>query len=170
MSFMIVFAMPVLMVASVELALDRTINTHFFRTEMGGDPLLWQHLFWFFGHPEVYIILVPALGIVASVLLPSPAAYCRVCAADPVFRGDRLLQLWPVGPPYVCLGLPPLGLSFFTVASFTIAIPSGIQIFPRSQPCGTGGGAGDANALHPGVYLHFCARGHLRRDDRLCAL
>jgi cytochrome c oxidase subunit I+III len=62
MSFMIVFAMPTLMVASVELALDRTIGTHFFRVEGGGDPLLWQHLFWFFGHPEVYIILVPCPG------------------------------------------------------------------------------------------------------------
>ncbi len=62
-----VFAMPPPMVASVFLALDRMVGTHFYSLAGGGDPLLWQHLFWFFGHPEVYIIFIPALGIAAMV-------------------------------------------------------------------------------------------------------
>lgn len=130
MSFMIVFAMPPLMVASVELALDRTVGAHFFRPETGGDPLLWQHLFWFFGHPEVYIILVPALGIVAS-LIPTftrrPIIGYAPLVLSFVAIGFFSFGLW-VHHMYAT-GLPPLGLSFFTVASFAIAVPSGVQIF-----------------------------------------
>jgi cytochrome c oxidase subunit I+III len=130
MSFMIIFAMPPLMVASLELALDRTIGTHFFNPNMGGDPILWQHLFWFFGHPEVYIILVPALGIVAAIV--------------PTFSRRAILGYLPLVLSLVAIGfisfglwvhhmfavgLTPLGMSFFSVASFLIAIPSGVQIF-----------------------------------------
>ena len=130
MSFMIVFAMPPLMVGSVQLALDRAVGTHFFNVALGGDPLLWQHLFWFFGHPEVYIIFVPALGIVASIV--------------PTFTRRALIGYVPLALSFIAIGffsfglwvhhmysvgLPPMGLSFFTVASFAIAIPSGVQIF-----------------------------------------
>jgi cytochrome c oxidase subunit I+III len=130
MSFMIVFAMPPLMVASVELALDRTIGTHFFVPETGGDPLLWQHLFWFFGHPEVYIILVPALGIVAAIVSTfsrRPLIGYVPLVLSFIAIGFISFGLW-VHHMYAT-GIPPLGLSFFTVASFSIAIPSGIQIF-----------------------------------------
>ncbi|HKU39313.1 MAG TPA: cbb3-type cytochrome c oxidase subunit I, partial [Polyangiales bacterium] len=67
-SVMIVFAMPAVMLGSLMLATDRLIQTHFF-DQLGGDPLLWQHLFWFFGHPEVYIIFIPALGILSELIL-----------------------------------------------------------------------------------------------------
>ena len=68
-SFMVIFAMPAVMVASTVLLLnDRTIGTHFVNPAEGGDPLLYQHVFWFFGHPEVYIIFIPALGLVSSIL------------------------------------------------------------------------------------------------------
>jgi len=67
-SFMIIFAMPAVMLASTMLIMDRLIGTHFFNPAEGGDALLWQHLFWFFGHPEVYIIFVPALGMVSSII------------------------------------------------------------------------------------------------------
>jgi cytochrome c oxidase subunit 1 len=130
MSFMIVFAMPPLMVASVMLMLDRVVGSHFFNAAAGGDPLLWQHLFWFFGHPEVYIVLVPALGVVSSIIT--------------VFSRARI-----IGYPYIVLsivaigflsfglwvhhmfatGIDLLGMNFFTAASMMIAIPSGIQIF-----------------------------------------
>src|SRR3954454_20942850 len=66
-NFMVCFAMPAVMIASTYLLLDRSIATQFFNPAEGGDPLLWQHLFWFFGHPEVYIIFIPALGIVSAV-------------------------------------------------------------------------------------------------------
>jgi cytochrome c oxidase subunit I+III len=130
MAFMIVFAMPPLMVASVELTLDRAIGTHFFNPAGGGDPLLWQHLFWFFGHPEVYIIFIPALGIVSAIV----PTFCRrpimgytFLAISFVAIGFLSFGLWV--HHMFSVGLPELGLSFFAVASMMIAIPSGIQIF-----------------------------------------
>src|SRR5690606_24589122 len=67
-SFMVILAMPTIATASVMLALDRLVGMHFFNPAEGGDALLWQHLFWFFGHPEVYIIFLPATGFVSTVL------------------------------------------------------------------------------------------------------
>jgi len=130
MAFMIIFAMPAVMVATVELALDRSVGTQFFNPEQGGDPLLWQHLFWFFGHPEVYIIFVPALGIVASII-PTfsrrPIVGYTPLVLSLVAIGIISFGLW-VHHMFTS-GLPLLGMSFFAVASFMIAIPSGVQIF-----------------------------------------
>ena len=67
-SFMVLFAMPWVATASQFLAMDRLVGTHFFNPAEGGDALLWQHLFWFFGHPEVYIIFIPALGFVSAIV------------------------------------------------------------------------------------------------------
>ena len=130
MAFMILFAMPPLMIGSVMLALDRTVGTHFFNAAAGGEPLLWQHIFWFFGHPEVYIIFIPALGMVSSILI----AFTR----RPIF-GYTALVLSLVATGFIgfglwvhhmfATGLPQLGMSFFTAASMMIAIPSGVQIF-----------------------------------------
>ncbi|HYC88726.1 MAG TPA: cytochrome c oxidase subunit I [Thermoanaerobaculia bacterium] len=129
-SFMIVFAMPAVMTSSLYLASDRLVGTHFFNPAEGGDPLLWQHLFWFFGHPEVYIIFIPALGMVSQIV----TAFCR----RPVF-GYTAMVLSQVATGFIGFGLwvhhmfatgiPQLGSSYFTAASMLIAIPSGIQIF-----------------------------------------
>jgi cytochrome c oxidase subunit I+III len=129
-SFMIVFAMPPLMMASVMLALDRTMGAQLFVPAMGGDVILWQHIFWFFGHPEVYIIFLPALGFVSSIIV--------VFARRPIF-GYTALVLALVATGFVAFGLwvhhmyatglPILGMSFFTAASMMIAVPSGVQIF-----------------------------------------
>ncbi|TIT27878.1 MAG: cytochrome ubiquinol oxidase subunit I, partial [Mesorhizobium sp.] len=67
-SFVVILAMPAIMVASTALILDRLVETHFFNPAEGGDVLLWQHLFWFFGHPEVYIIFLPAVGMVSTIV------------------------------------------------------------------------------------------------------
>src|SRR6185437_9268277 len=73
-AFMIVFAMPAVAIGStLQLALDRAVNGHWFNPREGGDPLLWQHIFWFFGHPEVYIIFLPALGMVTPIV----ETFCR---------------------------------------------------------------------------------------------
>jgi cytochrome c oxidase subunit 1 len=129
-SFMIIFAMPAVMVGSSLLALDRLVATHFFNPAEGGDPILWQHLFWFFGHPEVYIIFIPALGFVSTII----SAFTR----RPVF-GYMAMVLSLVATGFIgfglwvhhmfATGLPQLGQSFFTAASMMIAIPSGVQIF-----------------------------------------
>jgi cytochrome c oxidase subunit 1 len=129
-SFMVVFAMPAIMVASLFLATDRLVQTRFFDIAQGGDALLWQHLFWFFGHPEVYIIFIPALGMVSSIV----ATECR----RPVV-GYPVMVLSLVATAFLGFGLwvhhmfatplPKLGESFFTAASMMIAIPTGTQIF-----------------------------------------
>jgi cytochrome c oxidase subunit I+III len=129
-AFMVIFAMPSVVTASSILILDRLIGTHFFNPAEGGDNLLWQHLFWFFGHPEVYIIFVPALGMVSSII----AAF----TGRPVF-GYTAMVLALVATGFIgfglwvhhmfATGLPQLGLTYFTAASMIIAIPSGIQIF-----------------------------------------
>src|SRR5687767_4035358 len=67
-NFMIIFAMPAVMLASSALIMDRLVSTHFFNQAEGGDPLLWQHLFWFFGHPEVYLIFLPAQGMMSTLV------------------------------------------------------------------------------------------------------
>jgi cytochrome c oxidase subunit I+III len=129
-SFMIVFAMPAVMVASLYLALDRLVGTHFFNPAEGGDPLLWQHLFWFFGHPEVYIIFIPALGMVSAII---PAFVRRkvygytAMVLSQVATGFIGFGLWV--HHMFATGLPQSGQSFFTAASMMIAIPSGVQIF-----------------------------------------
>jgi cytochrome c oxidase subunit I+III len=129
-SFMIVFAMPAVMLASNYLALDRLVGTHFFNPAEGGDPLLWQHLFWFFGHPEVYIIFIPALGMVSLIV----TAFCKrqvfgytAMVLSQVATGFIGFGLWV--HHMFATGLPQSGQSFFTAASMMIAIPSGIQIF-----------------------------------------
>ena len=129
-SFIIIMAMPAIMIASTSLILDRLVGTHFFNPAEGGDVLLWQHLFWFFGHPEVYIIFLPAVGMV-STMIPT-------FARRPVFGYLGLVMaliatailafgLW-VHHMFVT-GLPRLGQSFFTASSMAIAIPAGVQIF-----------------------------------------
>lgn len=129
-SFVVVFAMPAVMVTSTFLILDRLVGTHIFNPAEGGDPLLFQHLFWFFGHPEVYIIFLPATGMVSAII--------PVFARRPVFGYLGLvLSLISVGllsfglwvHHMFATGLPKLGASFFTASSMMIAIPNGVQIF-----------------------------------------
>jgi cytochrome c oxidase subunit I+III len=130
MALMIIFAMPPLILASVMLGLDRMLGGHFFNVAAGGDPVLWQHLFWIFGHPEVYIILIPALGIVSAVITifsRRPIIGYTPIVASLVAIGFLSFGLW-VHHMYT-VGLPIMGLNFFAAASMMIAIPSGIQIF-----------------------------------------
>jgi cytochrome c oxidase subunit I+III len=128
--FMVVFAMPSIMLASTSLILDRLVGTQFFNPSLGGDVLLWQHLFWFFGHPEVYLIFIPALGFISSIL--------PTFARRPVF-GYTAIVLALISTAFLAFGLwvhhmfatsiPALGKSFFTAASVMIAVPSGTQIY-----------------------------------------
>jgi cytochrome c oxidase subunit I len=129
-SFMVVFAMPAVMIASSALIADRLVSTHFFNPAEGGDALLWQHLFWFFGHPEVYIIFIPATGIV-SMIIPTFARRSMFgyvpLVLSLIVTGFLAFGLWV--HHMFATGLPQLGASFFTGASMMVAIPSGIQIF-----------------------------------------
>jgi cytochrome c oxidase subunit 1 len=129
-SVMIIFAMPAIMTSSTCLILDRLVSTHFYNHAEGGDSLLWQHLFWFFGHPEVYIIFLPALGMMSEVI--------GTFARRPVF-GYIAMVLSMVATAFIgfgvwvhhmfATGLPQFGQSFFTAASIMIVVPTAVQLF-----------------------------------------
>jgi cytochrome c oxidase subunit I+III len=129
-AFMILFAMPSVMLASTALILDRLVSTHFFNPNEGGDAILWQHLFWFFGHPEVYFIFIPGLAFMSSII--------PTFSRRPIF-GYPAIVMSLTATAFLSFGLwvhhmfathlPELGKSFFTAASMLIALPTAIQIF-----------------------------------------
>src|SRR3954447_10812487 len=129
-SFMVIFALPALNTANGMLFLDRRFGTHFFDPSLGGNTLLWQHLFWIFGHPDVYIIVMPALGIVSAVL---PAFTRRGVVGYPLIVlsivSISIISFGVWVHHMFATGLPQLSYSFFSAASTLITIPSGIQIF-----------------------------------------
>ncbi|MGH3102021.1 MAG: cbb3-type cytochrome c oxidase subunit I, partial [Thermoleophilia bacterium] len=128
MAFMILFAFTTLIIASLLLELDRGFGTQFFNPQRGGSSLLWQHLFWIFGHPEVYIQFVPATGVVSMIV----ATFARQRIVGYTWQVGALVaigflsfSLW--AHHMFAVGLPTLVLSFFAAASMVIAIPAGIQ-------------------------------------------
>jgi len=129
-SLAIVFAIPALTAASGLLELDRLFGFRIFDLSGGGNPVLWQHLFWIFGHPDVYIIFLPAVGIV-STIVPTFArrpmvAYTWMALATMMiaFLG---FGVWV--HHMFAVGLPQLTITFFAAASLLIAVPSGVQVF-----------------------------------------
>ena len=129
-AFMILFAFPPLILADVMLELQRTFDFPFFDPVFGGSSDLWQHLFWIFGHPEVYIIFLPAAGFI-SMIIPTfsrrPIVGYTWVAVAAVATGFASFGLW-VHHMYTT-GLPQMSMNFFAAASLTVAIPSGIQVF-----------------------------------------
>lgn len=129
-SGMVIVAFPAVIVATALLELERAFGMPFFIAEKGGDPLLWQHLFWFFGHPEVYIIFLPGAGMV-SMIIPAMTGQRLV--------GYRLIVLAVVATGFLSFGLwvhhmfatgiPRLSLSFASAASMAVSVPTGIQVF-----------------------------------------
>jgi cytochrome c oxidase subunit I+III len=128
-ALMIVFAFTTLLMATLLLELDHDLGTRFFNEQKGGNQLLWQHLFWFFGHPEVYIIFLPATGVVSMIVCAFSKriiGYTWIVVAI-LLTGFLSFGLW-VHHMYTT-GLPELSLYFFAGASLMIAIASGVQIF-----------------------------------------
>ena len=127
---MIVFAFPAVILATMLLEIERAFGWPFFSAELGGDSLLWQHLFWFFGHPEVYIIFLPAAGLV-SMMIPTmaqtPLVGYRLIVVALIATGFFSFGLWV--HHMFTTGIPGLSLAFFSAASMAVAIPSGIQVF-----------------------------------------
>jgi len=127
---MIIFAMPSVALASSMLISDRLVGTQFYNQFEHGDALLWQHLFWFFGHPEVYIIFLPATGFVSVIV----ETFCRrpvfgypVVVLALISTGILAFGLWV--HHMFATGLPRVGYSFYTAASMTVAVPTALQIF-----------------------------------------
>jgi len=129
-AILLLLALPVLMSATAMLLFDRTLGTHWFLPDGGGEPLLWQHLFWFFGHPEVYILILPAMGA-ASEILP-------VFARKPIFGYHAMVYSmlaicflsWIVyGHHMFVSGMNPAVGMAFTLSTMVIAVPSAIKTF-----------------------------------------
>jgi cytochrome c oxidase subunit I+III len=127
---MIVIAFPSVILGTLLLEIERAFNWPFFDATRGGDPMLWQHLFWFFGHPEVYIIFLPAAGLM-SMIIPT--------VAQTELVGYRLIVLAMVATGFISFGvwahhmfttgMPPMTTGFFSAASMAVSVPAGIQVF-----------------------------------------
>src|ERR671911_1078593 len=129
-SFLLLFAMPVIAVALFQLMFDRAFGANFFNPAAGGDPVLWQHLFWVFGHPEVYIMILPAMGIVSEVL-PTFSRKPLFGYAAVVFAGVAIgFMGWGVWAHHMfATGLGPVANSAFALSTMFIAVPTGVKIF-----------------------------------------
>ncbi len=129
-SFLLVLAMPFLTVAGVLLLFDRMAGTNFFAVGQGADPLLWQYLFWFFGHPEVYIMILPGFGVISEVL--------PVFSRKPIF-GYRMIAYSSAAIGFLSFGvfvhhmfvagIDPALQIFFMASTMLIAVPTGVKIF-----------------------------------------
>ena len=129
-SFLLIFALPSLTVASVLLLFDRHLGTHFYQAGAGGDPLLWQHLFWSFGHPEVYVLILPAFGMVSEILpvfAGKPIFGYTFVAWSGVAIGFLSFTVW--AHHMFAVGLPTIAQAFFASTTTMIAIPTAVKIF-----------------------------------------
>jgi cytochrome c oxidase subunit I+III len=127
---MILIAFPAVILATLLLELERALNWPFFDATRGGDPMLWQHLFWFFGHPEVYIIFLPAAGLVSMMV----SALSRTALV-----GYDLIVLALLATGFISFGvwahhmfttgMPTMSIGFFAAASMAVSVPAGVQVF-----------------------------------------
>jgi len=126
---LVVFAIPVLSVALFLLTFDRLFDANFFNVDQGADPLLWEHLFWIFGHPEVYILILPAFGIVSEII---PVFSRKPIFGYPfmVFSGIAIgFMGWGVWAHHMfASGLGPISVAAFSVSTMFIAVPTGVKI------------------------------------------
>ena len=129
-SFLIILAFPVITVGLIELMLDRTFGFIFFVPSSGGDPVLWQHLFWVFGHPEVYILILPAMGIVSEILPTfsrKPLFGYPIIVLSGVIIGFMGWGVW--SHHMFTVGLGPWANAVFSLSTMAIAVPTGVKIF-----------------------------------------
>ena len=128
--FLLLFAMPVIAVALFLMTFDRTFGALFFNAAAGGDPILWQQLFWLFGHPEVYIMILPAMGIVSEII-PVFARKPLFGYSFMVFSGIAIgLMGWGVWAHHMfTTGLGATANAAFAVSTMSIAVPTGVKIF-----------------------------------------
>ena len=127
---MIIIAFPAVILCTLLLELERAFNWPFFDPTRGGDPLLWQHLFWFFGHPEVYIIFLPAAGLVSmmvTTIARTPLVGYRLNVVALVATGFISFGVW--AHHMFATGMPRVATGYFSAASMAVSLPAGIQVF-----------------------------------------
>lgn len=129
-AFLLLFSLPIITIGLFQLIFDRNFGTVFYQTAAGGDPVLWQHMFWLFGHPEVYILILPAMGIVSEVL-PVFSRKPLFGYAFVVFAGASIALLgFGVWAHHMfTVGLGPVAEAAFALSTMTIAVPTGVKIF-----------------------------------------
>ncbi len=129
-AFLLIFSIPAVSIGLFQMFLDRNLGTLFYAAEAGGDPLLWQHLFWIFGHPEVYVLILPAMGIVSEIL---PVFSRKPLFGYPfiVFSGAAIgfvgFGVW--SHHMFTSGMGPVAEAGFGIATMVIAVPTGVKIF-----------------------------------------
>jgi len=129
-SLLLILAFPVITVALIELMFDRFFGANFFNPSAGANPLLWQHLFWVFGHPEVYILILPAMGIVSEIIPTfsrKPLFGYPVVVLSGVIIGFMGWMVW--SHHMFTVGLGPVANSAFAITTMAIAVPTGVKIF-----------------------------------------
>ena len=129
-SFMILLSFPAISLAPLMMALDRIVGTHFFDASLGGDPVLWQHLFWFWGHPVVYIVFLPPIGwlyMIIPTFARRPVAGYTWAVAATVATGFISFGVWV--HHMFAVGLPDVTASFFSVASLGVSFPTAVAFF-----------------------------------------
>jgi cytochrome c oxidase subunit I len=129
-NILLILALPTVAAAATMLLTDRHFGTTFFDPGQGGSPLLWQHLFWFFGHPEVYIMILPGFGIISEILpvfARKPIFGYKAIAASTVVIAFLGMLVW--AHHMFPTPIAPVVLGFFMLASFAIAVPTGVKIF-----------------------------------------
>ncbi len=129
-SFLLITAMPVITVGLIQILFDRTFGTNFFDTTAGGSPVLWQHVFWLFGHPEVYILILPAMGIVSEII-PTFSRKPLFGYKFVIFSGIVIgFMGWGVWSHHMfTVGLGNVANSVFAITTMLIAVPTGVKIF-----------------------------------------
>ena len=129
-SFLLVTAMPVITVGLIQILFDRNFGTNFFDTTAGGSPVLWQHVFWLFGHPEVYILILPAMGIVSEII-PTFSRKPLFGYHFVIFSGIVIgFMGWGVWSHHMfTVGLGNIANSVFAITTMLIAVPTGVKIF-----------------------------------------
>lgn len=129
-NFLLLFAMPIIAIALFQMTFERTFGATFFNPANGGDPVLWQHMFWLFGHPEVYILILPAMGIVSEVL-PTFSRKPLFGYSAVVFSGVAIgFMGWGVWAHHMfAVGLGDIANASFAVSTMFIAVPTGVKIF-----------------------------------------
>ena len=129
-NFMILLALPALSAAQIMLLVDRYLGGHFFDTQAGGSAVVWQHFFWLFGHPEVYILIIPAFACVSEIV---PVFSRKPIFGYPVMVGATVMiglistSVW--AHHMFSVGMTSVGNIFFAISTFTVAVPTGIKIF-----------------------------------------
>lgn len=127
---MIVIAFPSVILGTLLLEIERAFNWPFFDATRGGDPMLWQHLFWFFGHPEVYIIFLPAAGMMSMMVATvarTPLVGYRLLVLAMLATGFISFGVW--AHHMFTTGMPPMTTGFFSAASMAVSVPAGLQVF-----------------------------------------